>query len=203
MASMQRDFSATEHDWHSDTYVDWWIERDAGREAVRRARLRAMLALTPYAPDAAIEVLDIGGGYGVLTEEVLRAFPGSRVTLQDYSAPMLDAARRRLGAAADRVTFLLGDLRERSWREHAGGPFDLAVSSIAIHNLRDLDRIADCYRDIVLLLKPGALFLDYDVFDVAGGTAVHSQLIEQAGLVRVACPWQEPPAAIIAAYAPG
>ena len=203
MASTQRDFSATEHDWHSDSYVNWWIERDAGRDEVRCARLREMLAMAPYGPDAAIAVLDVGGGYGVLTEEALRTFPKARVTLQDYSEPMLKAARRRLGRSAKRVKFVLGDLCERSWCERAGGPFDLVVSSIAIHNLRDLGQIAACYRDILGLLKPSAPFLDYDVFDVAGGVAAHSKLMESAGFVRVGCRWRESPAAIIAAYTPG
>jgi len=203
MALSQRDFSSSEHDWHSGSYVGWWIERDAGREEARRTRLQEMLALAPYGRDAATKVLNVSGGYGVLTEEVLRAFPKARVTLQDYSDPMLDVARRRLGWSAEQVRFLLGDLRERSWCERAGGPFDLVVSSIAIHNLRDLGQIAACYSDILGLLKPGAPFLDYDVFDVARGVETHLKLFETAGFVGVGCPWQESPAAIIAAYARG
>src|SRR5437762_2635690 len=137
MTATPQDFSEREHDWQSDAYVAWLIERDNARAAPRRARLREMLALAPFARDAAIAVLDVGGGYGVLTEEVLRALPQARVTLQDYSQPMLDAAHRRLGAAAARVGYVQSDLCDPSWTERAGGPFDLAVSSIAIHNLRD------------------------------------------------------------------
>ncbi|HEV8679730.1 MAG TPA: methyltransferase domain-containing protein, partial [Stellaceae bacterium] len=165
MATADDKFSGVEHDWHSDAYVAWWIDRDTGKDATRRARLRNMLARAPFAPDAAIAVLDVGGGYGVLTEEVLRAFPQARVTLQDYSQPMLDAARRRLAAAASAVTCVQSDLRDPAWVDRAGGPFDLAVSSIAIHNLRDLGKIASCYGGIARLLKPGARFLDYDIFD--------------------------------------
>src|SRR5882672_8046184 len=122
---MAKDYSVAEHDWHSGDYVDWWIERDAERETIRRQRLRNMLALSPFAPEMPITVLDVGGGYGVLSEEVVRAFPQAGVVLQDYSRPMLDAARLRLGFAADRVRYCEGDLRDVSWAETAGVPFDL------------------------------------------------------------------------------
>ena len=202
MAGPER-HSVVEHDWHSDSYVDWWIGRDAEREAARRERLREMLARVRFAPDAAIAVLDVGGGYGVLTEEVLRAFPRARVTLQDYSQPMLDAARRRLAAAATPVSFVHSDLCDPGWVDRAGGPFDLAVSSIAIHNLREEGRMAAAYRGIAVLLKPGASFLDYDIFDRAGGVALHTRLLRAAGFAVVDCPWHEPPAAIIDARAAG
>jgi trans-aconitate methyltransferase len=197
-----KDFSVAEHDWHSDDYVEWWIERDAGRETTRRQRLRMMLALAPFAPDASVTVLDVGGGYGVLSEEVIRAFPQARVTLQDYSRQMLDAARPRLAFAANRVTFIESDLRDPAWADGANGPFDLVVSSIAIHNLRDLSQIGACYRAILPLLKPDAGFLNYDIFDRAGGGALHQKMLADAGFARVECLWQEPPAAILASYAP-
>src|SRR5258708_19296202 len=200
---MAKDYSVAEHDWHWGDYVDWWIERDAGRETIRRGRLRNMLARAPFAPEATVAVLDVGGGYGVLTEEVLRAFPHARVTLQDYSQPMLDAARQRLAFAANRVTYCEGDLRDGDWADRVGGPFDLVVSSIAIHNLRDLTLIRARYRTILPLLKPAAGFLNYDIFDRAGGIALHQKMLTDAGFSRVECPWSEPPSAILAAYAAG
>jgi ubiquinone/menaquinone biosynthesis C-methylase UbiE len=189
------------HDWHSQTYVDEWIARDMTRDAERRPKLREMLGAALFARDAAISVLDVGGGYGVVTEEVLGLFPRARVTLQDYSQPMLDAARRRLATSAERVRYALGDLRDPAWTNNLGGPFDLAVSAIAIHNLRDLGLIAECYRGIARVLKPGALFLDYDLFDLIGGVAAQSETLKAAGFARVDCLWQESPRAILAAAA--
>ena len=63
------------HDWHSAEYVADWIAHDVARDPERRPRLQQMLAAAPFARDAAIEVLDVGGGYGAVTEEVLKAFP--------------------------------------------------------------------------------------------------------------------------------
>jgi SAM-dependent methyltransferase len=203
MSATQGDFSTREHDWHSESYVEWWIARDAGRDTERRQRIREMLAHAGFAPDAEIAVLDVGGGYGAVTEEVLRAFPAARVTLQDYSEPMLAAARRRLASHAGHVFCVVADLFDPQWTRRVGGPFDLAVSAIAIHNLRDANAIAACYRGIATVMKPGMPFLDYDLFDIAGGLALHTKMLNEAGFARVDCLWQQSPAATLAAYAAG
>jgi ubiquinone/menaquinone biosynthesis C-methylase UbiE len=189
-----------EHDWHSSDYVDFWITRDKSRDAERRERLRAMLSHAGLGGNGEFSVLDVGGGYGVVTEEVLAVFPRARVCLQDYSTPMLDAARERLAAHAGRVDFVLADLTDPGWTDAVGGPFDLAVSAIAIHNLRDLAAIAACYRGIAQMLKPGTRFLDYDLFfETIGGIPHHLELLRQAGFARVDCAWQQPPLAALVA----
>jgi ubiquinone/menaquinone biosynthesis C-methylase UbiE len=190
----------SEHDWHSDDYVDWWITRDVSRDAERRLRLREMLSHAGLAADAEFAVLDVGGGYGVVSEEVLAAFPHARVSLQDYSEPMLEKARQRLAAHGDRVAFVLADLTDPGWVERVGGPFDVAVSAIAIHNLRDMAAISESYRGIVQVLKPGGVFLDYDLFfDDIGGIEQHREMLQEAGFGRVDCLWQQPPLATLKA----
>ena len=183
--------SVDHHDWHSPNYVEEWITRDLTRDEERRERLRQMLAAAPWAADAEIAVIDVGGGYGVVTEEALRAFPRAHVTLQDYSQPMLDEARQRLARYGDRVRYAVGDLRYPNWTAAAGGPFDLAVSAIAIHNLREPDLIAACYRATAGVLKPEGVFLDYDLFGLIGGVEAQMQTIGEAGFAAVDCLWQE------------
>jgi 2-polyprenyl-3-methyl-5-hydroxy-6-metoxy-1,4-benzoquinol methylase len=202
MSSARDGISVDHHDWHSPSYVDEWIARDVTRDEERRLRLRQMLTATPYAVESEITVLDVGGGYGVVSEEVLGAFPRARVTLQDYSQPMLDQARQRLAAHGERVKYVVGDLRDPKWTDAVGGPFDLAVSAIAIHNLRDLGQIAACYRAIAGILKPTGVFLDYDLFDLIGGLHAQMQTIREAGFSAVDCLWQEGRLAIIRAREP-
>ena len=98
---------------------------------------------------------------------------------------------------------MLADLRDPAWTDAVGGPFDLAVSAIAIHNLRRLDLIARCYRGIARVLKPGALFLDDDLFDLIGGVAAQTESLKAAGFTSVDCLWQESPRAILAAAIAG
>ena len=69
-----------------------------------------------------------------------------------------------------------------------------------IHNLRQTSLIADVYRGVGSVLKPGALFLDYDLFfDQIGGLEGNTQMLHEAGFARVDCLWQQPPLATIAA----
>ena len=184
------------HDWQSADYVAGWIEHDVTRDPDRRPLLRRMLSSAPL-PGAAREVLDVGAGYGVVTEEVLAVFPAARVTLQDYSRAMLDQARRRLADHSDRLSFVLCDLFDPSWPQHVGGPFDLAVSAIVLHNLGSREKIFACYPAIHALLKQGGCFLNYDRF--ADGVNGHLTALRAAGFAPVECTWQEAPYAIVAA----
>ena len=202
MSSGNERISVDHHDWHSPSYVDEWIARDVTRDEERRLRLRQMLAAASFTADGEIAVLDVGGGYGVVTEEVLRAFPRAIVTLQDYSQPMLDQARQRLARDDARVKYAVGDLRDPAWTDAVGGPFDLAVSAIAIHNLRDLAQIAACYRAIAGVLKPAGVFVDYDLFGLIGGVDAQMETICEAGFAAVDCLWEEGRLAIIRAKQP-
>jgi SAM-dependent methyltransferase len=190
-----------EHDWHSPEYVDDWIERDVTRDNVRRPLLQQMLTVAPFAPEAEINVLDVGAGYGLVSEQVLRMFPHVRLTLQDYSAPMVAHARRRLRLHNRQITYVMSDLREPGWTSELQAPFDLIVSGLAIHNLQQHSLMQACYRSICELLRPTGIFLDYDLFGlVEGGVATHRQWLIGAGFDRTECSWQEPPLAIIAAW---
>jgi ubiquinone/menaquinone biosynthesis C-methylase UbiE len=188
------------HDWHSDAYVDDWIRHDMERDHERRPRLKRMVSLAPFPPDAAISVLDIGAGSGVVTEELLGIFPNARVTLQDFSDVMLGHAGRRFAHLAGQIRSVLCDLTDPSWTDRVGGPFDLAVSAIAIHNLRDLAIIGECYRGIFRVLKPGGRFLDYDRFESAGGITAHEKLLYAAGFSHVERAWEQSPVAILVAH---
>lgn len=190
-------FTLFPHDWHSTDYVAEWIARDAARDPERRPLLRRMLSLAPFPRDAGLDVLDVGAGYGAVTEEALQAFPAARVTLQDYSRPMLDRARQRLADQSDQLRYVLCDLVDPSWPKRVGGPFDLAVSAIALHNLRDPEKIFACYRAIHDVLKPDGCFLNCDRF--VEGVEPHLSALREAGFGGVECPWQDSPRAIVVA----
>lgn len=189
------------HDWQSAQYVQEWIDGDVTKDSERVPVLRAMLALPGIAPDAAIDVLDVGAGYGIVSRLVLETFPHAHVTLQDYSQPMLDQSKQRLAQYADRMSFALSDLTDPAWTDRVGGPFDLAVSAIAIHNLGDPEKIATVYKGVYRLLKPGAAFLDSD-YVFAGGLDGHSGWLRQAGFARVDARLQDEHLAVMAAYVP-
>ena len=197
MPSDSRGSLSRPHDWHSNDYVAEWIAHDEARDPVRRRRLRDMLAAAPFARDARLAVIDVGAGYGAVTEELLALFPAAEITLQDYSQPMLAEARRRLAAHANQLRYVVCDLTDPAWPGAVGGPFDLAVSAICLHNLRNDEQIFACYRAIRDLLRPGGWFLDYDLF--FDGVEGHLRALREAGFARVECRWQEKTRAIVAA----
>jgi ubiquinone/menaquinone biosynthesis C-methylase UbiE len=127
----------------------------------------------------------------------LQAFPAAHVTMQDYSQPMLDQARQRLAGHSDQLTYVVCDLSDPSWPRAVQGPFDLAVSAIALHNLRDRHKIFACYHAIHGLLTPRGCFLNCDRF--VEGVEPHLAALRESGFDRVESPWQEPPRAIIVA----
>jgi 2-polyprenyl-3-methyl-5-hydroxy-6-metoxy-1,4-benzoquinol methylase len=199
MPARARSLHVHDHDWHSPTYVEQWIGEDITRDAERRPILRKMLSFAPFEKNAKLRILDVGAGYGVVTEEALRAFPKARVTWQDYSRPMRDQAQKRLAKQEKRMAYVLGDLSSAAWQKELQGPFELVVSGIAIHNLRDRKAIFRCYGTIRGLLAPGGCFLDYDYFQYAGGLDIHLAAMREAGFATVDAVWQEGAAAIVKA----
>jgi ubiquinone/menaquinone biosynthesis C-methylase UbiE len=176
------------HDWHSAQYVDDWIENDVTRDAERQPVLRRVAELLPFDRDAEVRVLDVGGGYGMLTREVLEELPKSRVVLHDFSEPMIEQARARLGALVDRVDFVQADLRDPSWADRVSGPFDAVVSSIALHNVRDPGRIREIYAEIRPLVSDGGCFANLDlVFPGALDIPTQLRWLEEAGFTGVGC----------------
>ena len=187
------------HDWHSDRYVADWIARDARRMAERMPILEALIAAVPFPADATIDVLDVGGGSGVVTEAVLDAFPAARVTLQDFSEPMLARARERFSTHDRAIKYVQCDLSDPTWPQQVGGPFDLVVSGEAIHHLENLAAMAACYEAVHGLLKPGGCFLDYDLFDDFGGVPLHQHSMKVAGFKAADPVWHKHPTAVIKA----
>jgi SAM-dependent methyltransferase len=201
MADRYYDKPVGEHDWHSREYVDDWIDRDVTRDNVRRPLLQEMLRLAPFASDAEINVLDVGAGYGLVSEQVLRIFPRAHLTLQDYSVPMFEHARSRLRLHSSQLSYVLADLRDPAWTSELQSPFDLVVSGLAIHNLREQSLMQACYRSIYGLLRRTGIFLDYDLFGlVEGGAETHRRWLHAAGFERTEYTWEDPPLGIIAAW---
>ncbi|MGE0880268.1 MAG: trans-aconitate 2-methyltransferase [Acidimicrobiia bacterium] len=162
------------HDWHSADYVADWIGNDRTNDADRRPLLRQVAKFCAFDPDAKVRVLDVGGGYGMLSGEILDEWPNAHVVLHDFSAPMFDHARQRLARFEDRLSFHQGDLRDSAWVDGLDGPFDAVVSSLAIHNVREPAAIKQIYADIFPLVASGGSFLNIDIIGPAGRLTMKS-----------------------------
>ena len=101
-------------------------------------------------------MLDIGAGTGLLTTLLLNKYPEAEVTLMDFSAQMLDLARRRFHDRKN-IRYITGDYN----RTDLGGPYDLVCSALSIHHLSRDDK-QQLYRRIFDTLNPGGVFVNAD-----------------------------------------
>jgi ubiquinone/menaquinone biosynthesis C-methylase UbiE len=194
MASMRHDH----HDWHSEDYVEEWLSSDVTHDAERRIALRKILEDLDIDRDAVRSVLDVGGGYGLFTAEALEVFPQATAVVHDFSSPMLTRARTHLARFGSRVSFHVADLYDRQWTRGLDPPFDLAISAIAIHNVRDPEVVRDVYTEIANLLRPAGSFLDVDfvaaadsVAGVGGTLQARTGMLENVGFSSAGAVWQD------------
>jgi tRNA (cmo5U34)-methyltransferase len=151
------------HDWASDVYVEEWVTRQQAADPARAESFQLMCDLFPFSPDDTVRILDVGAGYGPVSQFILERFRHATCIAQDGSEPMLQRARQRLAEYGARFTCRQSDLFEADWLPAQYGPFDAAVSASCLHNLRDFKRISAIYGDIRAHLKPGGVFLNLDL----------------------------------------
>jgi tRNA (cmo5U34)-methyltransferase len=113
--------------------------------------------------------IDLGSGDGFLGRTLLEHFPDCHVWFLDFSDPMLDSARDKLGRS-DRATIIKADFASSEWISELGNypTFDLVASRLAIHHQTHF-RKKQLYREIYDLLSVGGIFLNLE--QVASATA--------------------------------
>ncbi|HXH11943.1 MAG TPA: class I SAM-dependent methyltransferase [Alphaproteobacteria bacterium] len=151
------------HDWTSETYVEEWVRRQQAEDPARAERFQLMCDLLAFADDAAVTIVDVGTGYGPVSQFILDRYPHAVCIGQDGSEPMLHRARQLMARYGERFLVHQSDLFDADWLPKPLGPFDAVVSSSCLHNLRDFKRIGEIYGEIHAQLKPGGVFLNLDL----------------------------------------
>ena len=173
-----------------DEIAGTWDE-EPRRLALASSVAEAIGTAVPLSP--ALEVLDFGCGTGLVTL-ALRPRVG-RITGADTSSGMLEQLRRKIAAGT------LGNV-EAVWMDPAqprlpDGPFDLVVSSMALHHVEDPGPV---FRAFLERLRPGGrvALADLDredgsfhddargVFHLGFDRADVARWLEAAGFVDVA-----------------
>lgn len=105
----------------------------------RRWKRGLIKAVEPVlaASDAQGRVLDVCCGTGDITALLATAHPEAEVVGLDFSAGMLEVARRRMGDRGN-VVLVEGDAMELPFED---GSFDAAVISFGLRNTPDYDRV--------------------------------------------------------------
>jgi tRNA (cmo5U34)-methyltransferase len=192
--------------WGNDSKVAYFFENAEIIVPRRAEQLKLLVDLIPYSFDANLSVLDLGAGFGSVTEEILRHFLAATAICVDGSEAMIARASARLSKYGARARIVKADLSDRSWlrslRHGVGASgmetkddyqFNVVVSAIAIHHLTDR-RKQELYREVFQLLTPGGIFLNDDVVSTPSGlkkqfeklnlAAIQEQERAQRGVAR-------------------
>ena len=175
--------------WFDDAFVADWLVRQEARAPERNRQYAMVRALVPRHPDEAFRYLNLAGGDGSLDEVLLARFPRAQATLVDGSGHMLHRAQERLRAFGDRLRTVQVDLGTPSWVSAVGGPFDVGVSTIALHNLEDPARLRLLYREVGSLIADGGFFMNLDYVrapnPALGDFYRHASADDDSGFLRV------------------
>lgn len=109
------------------------------------------------------KILDVGCGSGlVLNAAAKRLMTGIAVGLdiwnrQDQTGNHPDAVRRNAQAEGvlEKIEIIDGDFRNMPFDEDT---FDVIVSSLAIHNVYDVEARREALNEVIRVLKPGGRF---------------------------------------------
>ena len=136
------------------------------------------MALLPFKPEAALEVLDLGAGTGLFSKHVLGKYPHARFVLVDLADKMLDVARQRFGDGSDQFQYVVADYRTLEGQAE----YDLVISSLSIHHLEDADKQA-LFGSIYSILRKGGIFVNVD--QIRGETAYLRELYWNQNIEQV------------------
>jgi len=150
------------HDWDSAEYVSRWAKGQDPKEKDRDAAFTLLADTIPFSKQLPIRILDLGAGYGALTQFLLNRFPKATAVCQDGSKEMATLGAERMRNLSGRFEYVLCDFARAGWSEKLKGSFEAVVSSIAIHNVREPEIIKRIYEDAFPLVKAGGCFLNFD-----------------------------------------
>lgn len=126
-------------------------------------------------------VLELGSGPGFLAEHLLRSLGQVEYVLLDFSAPMHELAKARLGKLETRATYVERSFKEENWAKGLGS-FECVVTHQAVHELRHKRYAVALHEQVRKVLTPGGTYLVCDHFAGEGGMkneALYMSVAEQ------------------------
>jgi arsenite methyltransferase len=131
-------------------------------------------------------VLDVGCGHGLLlVAAAKRLTTGRAIGIDIWSQvdqgdnhPENTARNARIEGVIDRVEIRDGDARKLDFPDES---FDIVVSSLALHNIREKAERDQAIREIVRVLKPGGQVAIYDIKHVSE----YQQIFLASGMEQV------------------
>ena len=140
---------------------NYWTQRSHSFAELRVRELNSVMAdrwlreIAKHIPAGGqLRILDIGTGPGFFS--IILAEAGYQVTAVDYTAAMLEEAKKNAGALAQRITYCQMDASHLAFVDET---FDAVVSRNLTWNLEDPEQ---AYKEWMRVLKPGGVLLNFD-----------------------------------------
>jgi tRNA (cmo5U34)-methyltransferase len=127
-------------------------------------------------PSGSTKIVDLGAGSGLLSILIRERFPEAELHLVDFSKPMLDQARARMGD--DRVHFHQADYLSDALPDGVCA----VVSALSIHHLEDEGK-KTLFARVYAMLSPGGAFVNAD--HIAGPTEALEARYQATWLAQV------------------
>ncbi len=160
-----RDITTERRDqiWRSETLSDLYLDHVRVAVPLADEQIDVMLRLLGASGRPLRTFVDLGCGDGILSAAILNRFRSAQAMLLDFSAKMLDKARKNLARFGYEHQFKLIDYGNLGWftRLNGSASFDAVVSGYSIHHQPD-PRKRELYREIFDLLSPGGLFINLE-----------------------------------------
>ncbi|KUG04014.1 methyltransferase type 12 [hydrocarbon metagenome] len=126
----------------------------------RKEILNIISSLATQLPPEQLKIMDLGCGWGQVTEEILKYAPGCSVVMLDYSEEMVVISKQRFKENPN-VQVLQHDLNQGLIDKKQ--EYDAVVSCFALHHVEYEKRLG-LYSDIRKILKPDGIFINGDLF---------------------------------------
>ena len=152
---------------YEEENIHYWTHRAAGYSGVNQEELATdqkrvwskvlserIAARFPGRAPESIRVLDVGTGPGFFA--IILAGMGYDLTAVDYTASMLEEARKNAGALAGKIDFRRMNAEELLFDDHS---FDVLVTRNVTWNLHNPEK---AYGHWTRVLAPGGLLLNFD-----------------------------------------
>ncbi len=112
---------------------------------------RSLELINSVGTTLATNIIDVGGGASTLVDDLVKS-GFKNISVLDLSASALDIARKRLGTAGHRVTWIAGDICDVNLPEQT---FDIWHDRAVFHFLTDPADRAAYVRQVMKSVKPG------------------------------------------------
>jgi len=120
--------------------------------------ITALIDSVQFEPFAAIRIIDLGCGTGTVAKRLGDKFPNSTIVCLDISSKMIEIAKYKMSGRKN-TEFIVGDFSKIEFKE----PFDVVVSSLALHHIQTDEEKKEFYTKIYKVLTNSGQFLNADV----------------------------------------